>query len=161
MIPAPLAYLYRQVDQVGRPNDIRQEANMRSTVVTGSPGFISIAVSDLNRSAAFYETYLGAARDTFDFGPDSAVFVGWPTFALSSARRPGQPAPDADRTSIQLWWRASDAQALYERVVADRVPVLVEPFDGPFGRTFAMADPDGYRITIYEKDQPLFWPPRQ
>jgi hypothetical protein len=23
-----------------------------------------------------------------------------------------------------------------------------------------MADPDGYRITIYEKDQPLFWPPR-
>jgi hypothetical protein len=22
-----------------------------------------------------------------------------------------------------------------------------------------MADPDGYRITIYEKDQPLFWPP--
>jgi hypothetical protein len=22
-----------------------------------------------------------------------------------------------------------------------------------------MADPDGYRITIYEKDQPLYWPP--
>jgi heme-degrading monooxygenase HmoA len=23
-----------------------------------------------------------------------------------------------------------------------------------------LADPDGYRVTIYEKDQPLFWPPR-
>ena len=134
---------------------------MKPTVVTGSPGFISVAVRDVSRSAAFFETYLGVARDTFDFGPDSAVYVGWPTIALSAARRPGQAAPDPERTSIQLWWRASDAQALYERIVADGVSVLVEPFDGPFGRTFAMADPDGYRITIYEKDQPLFWPPKR
>jgi len=41
------------------------------------------------------------------------------------------------------------------------VPILTEPFDGPFGRTFTMADPDGYRVTVYEKDQPLFWPPRR
>ena len=100
-------------------------------------------------------------RDTFDYGPDSAVFVGWPTFALSSARRPDLPPPSPDTTSIQLWWRASDAQALYEQAVADGVPILAEPFDGPFGRTFAMADPDGYRITVYEKDQPLFWPPKR
>jgi predicted enzyme related to lactoylglutathione lyase len=131
------------------------------TAVTPSPGFISIAVSDAARSAEFYETYLGAVRDTFDFGPDSAVFVGWPTFALSAVRRPGQPGPSADTTTIQLWWRASDAQALYERASAGGVRILLEPFDGPFGRTFAMADPDGYRITIYEKDQPLFWPPRK
>lgn len=133
---------------------------MASTVVTPSPGFISIAVSDVERSAAFNETYLGAIRDTFDWGPTSAVFVGWPTFAFSGARQPGQPGPSPATTTIQLWWRASDAQALYERAVADGVPILVEPFDGPFGRTFAMADPDGYRITIYERDQPLFWPPR-
>ena len=84
--------------------------------------------------------------------------VGWPTLALSS-QRPPQPDQPAAAT-IQVWWRASDAQLLYARAVADGVPVLVEPFDGPFGRTFAMADPDGYRITIYERDQPLFWPPK-
>lgn len=134
---------------------------MASTVVTPSPGFISIAVQDAQRSASFYESYLGAVRDTFDFGPDAAVFVGWPTFALSSARRPDLPVPSPETTTIQLWWRASDAKALYERAVADGVPILAEPFDGPFGRTFAMADPDGYRITIYERDQPLFWPPRR
>ncbi len=134
---------------------------MADTVVTGSPGFISIAVSEVGRSAKFYESYLGAIRDTFDFGPQSAVYVGWPALALSGARRPGQPAPSPETTSIALWWRASNAQALYERVRADGVPVLVEPYDGPFGRTFVMADPDGYRITIYEKDQPLFWPPKQ
>lgn len=133
---------------------------MAKTVVTGSPGFISITVSDAARSASFYERFLGAVRDTFDFGADAVAFVGWPTFALSAVRRPGQPGPSPATTTIQLWWRASDAQALYEEAVAAGVPILAEPFDGPFGRTFAMADPDGYRITIYEKDQPLFWPPR-
>ena len=134
---------------------------MQKTAVTGSPGFISIAVSDANRSASFYEQHLGAVRDTFDFGADAVAFVGWPTFALSSARRPGQSGPSPETTSIQLWWRASDAQALYESVVEAGVRILTEPFDGPFGRTFAMSDPDGYRITIYEKDQPLFWPPKR
>jgi predicted enzyme related to lactoylglutathione lyase len=130
------------------------------TVVTPSPGFISIAVADAQRSAAFYEAYLGAVRDPFDFGPDAVSFVGWPTFAVSSARRPGRPGPAPETTSIQLWWRASDAQALYEKVAEDGIRIMVEPFDGPFGRTFVMADPDGYPITIYEKDQPLFWPPK-
>jgi predicted enzyme related to lactoylglutathione lyase len=133
---------------------------MANPAVTPSPGFISIAVTDVKKSASFYEDYLGGVRDSFDFGPDSAVFVGWPTYALSSARRPGAPGPSPDTTSIQVWWRASDAQALYERAAAAGVRILREPFDGPFGRTFAMADPDGYPITVYEKDQPLFWPPR-
>jgi len=133
---------------------------MAKTAVTGSPGFISIAVTDVARSAEFYERYLGGIRDTFDFGPDSAVFVGWPTVALSAARRPGQPGPSPEMTSIQLWWRASDAQALHDLAVEGGVRILAEPFDGPFGRTFSMADPDGYRITIYERDQPLYWPPR-
>lgn len=132
---------------------------MARVAVTPSPGFISIAVSDLDRSADFYEQHLGAVRDTFDWGPESAVYVGWPTVALSAVRRHGQPGPSPETTSIQLWWRASDAQALYESVRAAGVPILREPFDGPFGRTFAMADPDGYRITVYERDQPQFWPP--
>ena len=130
---------------------------MTGSVVTSSPGFISIGVSDVDRSAEFYERYLGGKRDTFDYGPGSAVFVGWPTYALTSQRPPQPDQPPA--ATIQVWWRASDAQALYEGAAADGVPILVEPFDGPFGRTFAMADPDGYRITIYERDQPLFWPP--
>ena len=124
--------------------------------VTPSPGFIPIAVSDIARSTAFYERYLGAIRDTFDFGPAAVAFVGWPTVALNASR---PPSPDS--TSIQVWWRAADAQALYDQVSADGIRILAEPFDGPFGRTFSMADPDGYRITVYERDQPLFWPPKQ
>jgi len=133
---------------------------MTSTAVTPSPGFISIAVTDVARSAAFYEQYLGAVRDTFDFGPQAVAFVGWPTFAINSARRDGGAVGSPETAPIQLWWRASDAQALFERVSADGVTIVAEPFDGPFGRTFTMADPDGYRVTVYERDQPLFWPPR-
>lgn len=120
---------------------------------------MSIAVSDLGRSAAFYEQHLGATRDTFDWGPESAVYVGWPTFALNAAHRPGQPGPSPETTSIQLWWRASDARALCASARTAGVPILREPSEGPFGWTFVMADPDGYRITVYERDQPLFWPP--
>ncbi len=123
--------------------------------MTPSPGFISIAVSDVERSARFYEAYLGGVRDTFNFGPKATAFVGWPTYGLSSGR---PPSPEA--TGIQLWWRSSDAQSTYEDAKAGGVKILVEPFDGPFGRTFTMADPDGYAITIYERDQPLFWPPK-
>ena len=144
---------------VGDPEIDRGAFPMARTVVTPSPGFVSIAVTDVERSAAFYEQYLGAVRDTFEWGPDSAVFVGWPTIALSGARRPGQPGPSPEATSIQLWWRASDAKVLCETAQAAGVPILREPFDGPFGTTFTMADPDGYPITVYERDQPLFWPP--
>jgi uncharacterized glyoxalase superfamily protein PhnB len=92
-------------------------------------------------------------------GPAAVAFFGWPAFAVSLPR-PGQPGPSPDTTTIVLWWRASDAQALYERVKAAGVPIVHEPFDGPFGRQFVLADPDGYRVTVYEKDQPLFWPPK-
>ena len=134
---------------------------MADTVVTPSPGFISIAVTDIEQSAAFYEGHLGAVRDTFDFGPGALAYVGWPTFAINATHGRTRADLAADSSPIQLWWRASDADALYERVAAAGVPILTEPFDGPFGRTFTMADPDGYRVTVYEKDQPLFWPPRR
>jgi predicted enzyme related to lactoylglutathione lyase len=34
-------------------------------------------------------------------------------------------------------------------VVFDTTPAS-EPIDGPFGRTFTFADPDGYLITLYD-----------
>lgn len=122
------------------------------------PGFISITVTDVQRSAAFYERHLGAQRDPYNFGPTTVAFLGWPAFAVSAAR-PDRPAPNPQATSIALWWRSADAQVLYERLQDAGVTILREPVDGPFGRQFTLADPDGYSITVYEKDQPVFWPP--
>jgi predicted enzyme related to lactoylglutathione lyase len=132
---------------------------MPNPAVTPSPGFISITVSDIDRSASFYEHHLGAVRDTFDFGAGGVAFVGWPTYALNSTRPLADGA--AGSSPIQLWWRASNVDAVHDRAIAEGVPILAAPMDGPFGRTFTMADPDGYRVTVYERDQPLFWPPKR
>jgi predicted enzyme related to lactoylglutathione lyase len=42
------------------------------------------------------------------------------------------------------------AQELHDRLAADGVTIVTAPFDGPFGRTFAFADPDGYVITAHD-----------
>jgi hypothetical protein len=74
---------------------------------------------------------------------------------LDTPTRTAGPSPET--TSIQLWWRASDAQALCERAAADGITIFAEPFEGPFGRTFTMADPDGYRITDWNLRASLTW----
>ncbi len=45
--------------------------------------------------------------------------------------------------------RADDAQALHTRLRDHGVPIVTEPFDTPFGRTFIFADPDGYQVAIH------------
>jgi predicted enzyme related to lactoylglutathione lyase len=46
---------------------------------------------------------------------------------------------------------APDAQQIHDALAADSHPIVIEPFDGPFGRTFTFADPDGYQITLHTK----------
>lgn len=115
------------------------------------PDFISLQVSDLERSAAFYEQQLGLAPSKA--GPPHAVVFD--THPVSFAVR--RPLPGTDLESIPkpgegvaVWLRATDAQQLHDALVAAGTPITSAPFDGPFGRTFTFADPDGYRITIHD-----------
>jgi predicted enzyme related to lactoylglutathione lyase len=50
---------------------------------------------------------------------------------------------------VALWLKADDPQVLHDTLVQAGVRIVTEPFDGPFGRTFVFADPDGYAITIH------------
>ena len=115
------------------------------------PDFISLQVRDLERSAAFYEQQLGLTRSkagpphavVFDTRPVSfAVREPLPGTSLATVPRPGE--------GIALWLRATDAQQLHDVLAAAGTPIISAPFDGPFGRTFTFADPDGYRITIHD-----------
>jgi predicted enzyme related to lactoylglutathione lyase len=36
------------------------------------------------------------------------------------------------------------------QLVGRGVTPVTDPFDGPFGRTFALRDPDGYTVTIHD-----------
>ncbi|KRE47623.1 glyoxalase [Arthrobacter sp. Soil736] len=115
------------------------------------PDFISLQVRDLQRSAAFYEQQLGLTRSKA--GPPHAVVFD--THPVSFAVREPLPGASLDTVphpgeGIALWLRATDAQQLHDALAAVGTPITSALFDGPFGRTFTFADPDGYRITIHD-----------
>lgn len=119
--------------------------------VTG-PDFISIQVRDLERSAAFYEQHLGLTRSpngpphavVFDTQPVAFAVRGVvPGIDLDSAPQPG--------LGMALWLHATDIQDIHDALAAAGTPIISAPVDGPFGRTFTFADPDGYLITIHDQ----------
>lgn len=120
--------------------------------VTG-PDFVALQVRDLDRAAKFYETRLGLQRAPVS-PPGAVVFA---TSPVAFAVREPLPGVDLDAASprpglgVALWLHADDAQALHDSLAAAGVPIPVEPFDSPFGRTFTLTDPDGYDVTIHDK----------
>lgn len=119
--------------------------------VTG-PDFISLQVSDLDRSAAFYQEHLGLVRSPAG-PPHAVVFETRPiAFALRDLL-PGVElgSPVQPGLGVALWLHAPDAQELHDKLLAAGVEIVSAPIDGPFGRTFTFADPDGYRVTLHSK----------
>lgn len=116
------------------------------------PDFIALQVRDLEAAAQFYTTRLGLRRApvspphavVFDTGPTSfAVREPLPGVDLAAVAQPG--------VGVVLWLAADDAQALHDTLVEAGVPIVVPPFDGPFGRTFTFTDPDGYAVTVHDQ----------
>ncbi len=112
--------------------------------------FAALQVRDLDRAAAFYTDVIGLVRAPVS-PPEAVVFATDPIpFAV---RTPVVDLDAVDRLGwgVALWLRAEDTEAVHRRVTDAGRPVVVEPHDGPFGRTFAFVDPDGYTITIHDK----------
>ena len=116
------------------------------------PDFISLQVRDLERSAAFYEEHLGLNRAEVS-PPNAVVFATQP---IPFAVREPLPGVDLDALAqpgggIGLWIRADDAQRMHDDLVTAGAEITSAPIDGPFGRTFTVADPDGYQVTIHDR----------
>jgi catechol 2,3-dioxygenase-like lactoylglutathione lyase family enzyme len=120
--------------------------------VTG-PDFISLQVRNLEASASFYERYLGLKRSPT--GPPHAVVFD--TKPVAFAVRDVVPGLDFDAVpqpgiGAGIWLHATDTQAIHDALAADDKRIVSGPIDGPFGRTFTFADPDGYQITLHDRD---------
>jgi predicted enzyme related to lactoylglutathione lyase len=119
--------------------------------VTG-PDFISLQARDLAASQSFYEQYLGLVRSPAG-PPHAVVFTTTPiAFALREV------VPGTDLSSVPqpgigaaIWLHADDVQAIHDALAADGHTIVSPPIDGPFGRTFTFADPDGYQITLHDR----------
>ncbi|KOV90119.1 VOC family protein [Nocardia sp. NRRL S-836] len=120
--------------------------------VTG-PDFIALQVRDLEVAAEFYETRLGLRRAAVS-PPGAVVFATTP---VPFAVRTPLPGVDLDSVSprpgagIALWLAAEDAQSVHDDLAAAGVTIVGAPVDGPFGRTFTFADPDGYAVTVHDQ----------
>ncbi|PVE93944.1 MULTISPECIES: VOC family protein [unclassified Microbacterium] len=119
--------------------------------VTG-PDFLSLQARDLAASQAFYEKYLGLVRSPAG-PPHAVVFETTPiAFALRDVV-PGTDLSSGEHPGIgaAIWLHATDVQTIHDALVADGHTIASAPIDGPFGRTFTFADPDGYRITLHDR----------
>lgn len=116
------------------------------------PDFISLQVRDLAASQTFYEQYLGLVRSPA--GPPHAVVFD--TKPIAFALRDLLPGTELNAVAqpglgVALWLYATDVQNIHDALVADRHRIVAAPFDGPFGKTFTFADPDGYQITLHDR----------
>ena len=116
------------------------------------PDFISLQVRDLERSAAFYEQQLGMTRAAG--GPPHAVVFD--TKPAAFAVRDAAPGVDLDAigtlgAGAGLWFLATDVQQTHDALVQLGTTITAAPIDGPFGRTFTFADPDGYLVTLHDR----------
>ena len=83
--------------------------------------------------------------------PGAVVFATEP---IAFAVRERLAATDLDAgqpgLGVAVWFKVDAAQALYDQLIGHGVPIVTAPFDGPFGRTFAIEDPDGYVVTLHD-----------
>ena len=114
------------------------------------PDFINLQVRNLPTSRAFYTDTLGLTVDPQFDTPEVTVFdTNSIPFALSAAKVNLDEAPQPG-WGVALWLDCDNVNELHARLEAKGVTIITPPFDGPFGRTFVFADPDGYRITANE-----------
>ena len=100
----------------------------------------------------FHEQYLGLKRS--DAGPPHAVVFG--TKPIAFAVRDVVAGTDLDAIAqpgqgMALWLHAPDAQDIHDALAAAGTTIVSAPVDGPFGRTFTFADPDGYQVTLHDR----------
>ena len=110
--------------------------------------FVALQVRDLEASRRFYTEQLGLTAAP-QSPPGAVVFQTSPVpFAI---RTPSVDLDAADRLGwgVVLWFGCDDANALCASLEVEGVGIVQQPFDGPFGRTFAFFDPDGYTITAH------------
>lgn len=116
------------------------------------PDFISLQVRNLDASQAFYEKYLGLVRSPAG-PPHAVVFQTQPiAFALREiVRGTDLAAADQPGIGVALWLHGTEVQEMHDALAADGHTIVQAPIDGPFGRTFSFADPDGYHVTLHDR----------
>ncbi len=117
-----------------------------------------LAVSDVERSVAFYRDHLSFIVDaTYEDPPYATLIRNGVRLSLGEQGHPAEDRPgvellvpsDRSRQSAVLVLEVSDAAAVHQGLVAEGVTILAEPYAPPWGGLrFFVVDPDGYLVEI-------------
>lgn len=122
-------------------------------MTTTGPDFVALQVRDTERSAAFYQEYLGLVRAPHS--PEHAVVFD--TQPIPFAVREPLPGVDLDSANprpgigVALWFLVDDIAALHLALRQKGIPIVADPTESPFGQTFSFTDPDGYVVTVHDR----------
>ncbi len=113
------------------------------------PDFITLLVSDLERSYRFYKDQIKLPESS-EQQPNAHAFHTQPcgmairqsTGGLSSNNNPGQ--------GVIIWLHTPDASKLYAEMKEQGIPIVEELRKSPFGMTFSFRDPDGYVLSVHD-----------
>ena len=111
--------------------------------------FVSLQVSDLEASGKFYTEILDF-KPVLKSPPDAMVFeqkngaafaIRKPMIELSKANLLGW--------GVAVWFAAGNLDLFLEKN-AEKIVIVKDIHQTPFGRILVIADPDGYSITLQE-----------
>jgi catechol 2,3-dioxygenase-like lactoylglutathione lyase family enzyme len=119
-----------------------------------------LAVADVERSLAFYRDRLGFAVEAeYDDPPYATLELAGTRLSLAEQGHPAEDRPgvtmvvpeDPSRLPAILVLEVENCRRTYERLRAEEVEFLAEPYSPPWGgsRCFAR-DPDGYLVELEE-----------
>jgi catechol 2,3-dioxygenase-like lactoylglutathione lyase family enzyme len=117
-----------------------------------------LAVSDFERSVAFYRDAIGFEVETlYENPPYATLTLAGARLSLAEQGHPADDRPgvsleaprDRSRQNIVLVVEVDDARAEHERLRRLGVEFLAEPYEPPWGGCrFFCVDPDGYLVEI-------------
>jgi catechol 2,3-dioxygenase-like lactoylglutathione lyase family enzyme len=119
---------------------------------------VILAVSDVERSLAFYRDRLGfSVEAVYDDPPYATLALAGVRLSLAEQGHPAEDRPgiellvsgDASRADALLVIEVEDARGEHARLREQGVRFLAEPYEPPWGGCrFFCLDPDGYLVEI-------------
>jgi lactoylglutathione lyase len=117
-----------------------------------------LAVSDFERSLAFYRDTLGLEVEAvYDEPPYATLVSAGARLSLAEQGHPAEDRPgvtmaapdDAARANVVVVLEVEDARAVYRELGSRGTTFLAEPYEPPWGGCrFFCVDPDGYLVEI-------------
>ncbi|MGH3134122.1 MAG: VOC family protein [Gaiellaceae bacterium] len=117
-----------------------------------------LAVSDFERSLAFYRDTLGLEVEAlYDEPPYATLVAAGARLSLAEQGHPAEDRPgvtmtapaDASRANVVIVLEVKEARAVHRELEGKDTRFLAEPYEPPWGGCrFYCVDPDGYLVEI-------------